>query len=77
MLDFATFAGGVEPCLIGGGIVDGRAGTGGVEELLGGGGPAPLAAREGGPLGGGGVAETAGGLAPSFLFTHLFSSLSK
>ena len=42
-----------------------------------GGGPVPLVPRDGGPLGGGGVALAARVLSgPAFLFTHFFSSVS-
>ena len=50
----------------------GRGGTGGVVPLDMGIGPDALTALEAGPLGGGGVALTAGIASGSFLFTHLF-----
>lgn len=62
----------------GGGVaVDaGSGGTGGVAPVDGGGGPAPLTAREGGPLGGGGVAVAAGVASGFFLSIHRFFSAS-
>ena len=63
--------------LIGGVAVLGKGGTGGVSvSFLGGGGPEALTARDGGPLGGGGVADAAAGVSPPFLLTHFFNSLS-
>ena len=58
--------------------VEGSGGTGGVSvSFLPGGGPAPLTALDGGPLGGGGVAAAAACPSPPpFLLTHFFSSLS-
>ena len=61
--------------LIGGVPADGRRGTGGTFE--GGGGPAPLTARDGGgALGGGGVGEAAVESSPPLPFTHFLRSLS-
>ena len=70
--------GGVDDCIVGFGIVVGSGGTGGVDVFVGRGGgpPAALTAREGGPLGGGGVAEATLVGASPFLFIHLPSSLS-
>lgn len=57
-------------------IAAGSGGTGGVADNDGGNPPAALTDLEGGPLGGGCAALTAGVASGSFLLTHLFCSES-
>ena len=69
VVGLVTLIGGVAPTV-------GSGGTGGGAVLLGRGGPAPLTALEGGPLGGGGGGTATVLPSGSFLLTHLFFSES-